>query len=83
MKEATFPVKCYEEEYDIGSFLKHHPGGVNYLQSYKNREVRNRMNDTNHSKSAYYLLREYKLGGRDEQLNEDNEDLEVLYLFFC
>lgn len=79
MKRSNFSVKCYQNDYDIGAFLKHHPGGVNYLQNYKNRDVRSRMNDTSHSKSAYYLLREYKVGGRDQNANEDNEDLEVLF----
>lgn len=81
MKRTNFSIKCYQNEYDIGQFLKHHPGGVNYLKYYENRNVRQRMNDTNHSESAYYLLREYKIGGRDEYINEDTEDLEVGKLY--
>lgn len=77
MKKTQFSVKYLENEYDLNTFLKHHPGGVNYVQNYKNQDVRRRMNDTNHSKSAYYLLREYKIDGRDETTNEDTEDLEV------
>lgn len=71
-------MKCYKNSYDIGKFLTYHPGGFNYLQNYENKNVERRMRETNHSTTAYYLLREYEIDGRDVDQHEDNEDLEHL-----
>lgn len=75
--EQDFNVKHVGETYDINEFLKNHPGGVNYVKPYKEKEVTKRMVDTQHSNAAFYLLREYKIGGRNERSTEFNEDLEV------
>lgn len=80
--EEEFPVKCYKNSYDIGKFLTYHPGGFNYLQNYENKNVERRMRETNHSTTAYYLLREYEIDGRDVDQHEDNEDLEVISTMF-
>lgn len=75
--EKEFRVKHAGDPYDITDFLRNHPGGINYVKPYKEKEITERMMDTRHSNSAFYLLREYKIGGRNERTTEFNEDLEV------
>lgn len=77
MEQQQFTVNHIGDKYEINEFLRNHPGGVNYIQSYKEKDVTRRMLDTQHSTSAFYLLREYKIGGRNENPTEFNEDLEV------
>lgn len=77
-KTSQFQVKHLGNNYNIYEFLNNHPGGINYVQPYKEKEVTKRMKDSRHSKAAYYLLREYKSEGRDES-NVDGEDLEVCH----
>lgn len=75
--ESGFEVKYLGDYYEIKNFLRNHPGGLNYVEGYKGKDVGKRMEETAHSKSAFYLLREYKTGGRGENPNKDTEDLEV------
>lgn len=76
--EQEFDVKHIGNKYEIHNFLKNHPGGLNYVQGYKGKEITQKMLDTQHSSSAFYLLREYKEGGRNEEKTIFNEDLEVI-----
>lgn len=78
MEGDSFIVKSNGNHYNIVDFLKNHPGGHNYVEFSKNRDVISKMEKTHHSKSAFYLLREYKVGGRDEKNNNGEEDLEKL-----
>lgn len=80
-EEDRFRVRLGDDRYDIEEFLRNHPGGVNYINGYRDRDVAGRMLDTKHSKSAFYLLREYRVGGRNEQTTDFNEDLEVRRFF--
>ncbi|XP_022905799.1 uncharacterized protein [Onthophagus taurus] len=75
-KDDSFNVKYTGKTYDIQDFLKNHPGGSNYVDAFRDKDVTQKMLDNHHSKAAFYLLREYKLGGRDEIKNEHTEDLE-------
>lgn len=84
--KKVFEVLNEGKKYDISSFLQNHPGGINYVERYRNRDVLSRMKDTRHSQSAFYLLREYQNGGRDDS----DEDLEVgspgmcvIFSLFC
>lgn len=77
-QQEQFNVKYKEKKYDIYSFLNNHPGGINYVRPYKEKDITNRMKDTQHSKAAYYLLREYKENGRDITNSENDVDLENL-----
>lgn len=74
----NFNVQYVGQNYDIREFLKNHPGGVNYVQAYEDRDVTQKMQDMHHSKAAFYLLREYKIGGRDLNRNQHTDDLEDL-----
>ncbi|KAF5301213.1 hypothetical protein FQA39_LY10799 [Lamprigera yunnana] len=78
MEKSEFLVKHKGRKYDISTFLKNHPGGYNYVQPSQDKDVGNRMIKSYHSKSAFYLLREYKLEGRDEKNNNGEDDLEKL-----
>lgn len=78
--DDSFQIKYVGQNYDIQEFLKNHPGGVNYVQSYEGRDITQKMQDMHHSKAAFYLLREYKVGGRDLKKNHHTEDLEVKLL---
>lgn len=75
--EEPFNVSHQHQKYDIHSFLKNHPGGLNYVRPYKDKDITKRMKDTAHSEAAYYLLREYKENGRDLASTSDSSDLEV------
>lgn len=77
MEPETFSVNYLGEQYNIKRFLKNHPGGINYVRQFKDKSVREQMLNTNHSTCAFYLLREYKTGGRNDKNNEDGEDIEV------
>lgn len=76
--EEPFNVRHNDQKYDIHEFLKNHPGGLNYVRPYKDKDITKRMKDTQHSKAAYYLLREYKNDGRDLTSTSDSSDLENL-----
>jgi 4-hydroxysphinganine ceramide fatty acyl 2-hydroxylase len=73
-----FKVNHSGVNYNIFKFLNNHPGGINYVKPYEEKEVTQRMHQTQHSKAAYYLLREYRSGGRDTSSKADQEDLEAL-----
>lgn len=75
--KPEFSVNYLGEHYNIKRFLKNHPGGINYVRTFRNKNVREQMLNTNHAKCAFYLLREYKIGGRNDKKNEDGEDIEV------
>lgn len=76
-EETNCLVTHDEQTYNVTEFLKNHPGGYNYVQGYKGSKVRNKMVESHHSKSAMYLLREYKTGGRNEEEVDGQNDLEV------
>lgn len=76
--EEPFNVSHENQKYDIHHFLRNHPGGLNYVRPYKDKDITKRMKDTLHSKAAYYLLREYKEDGRDLTSAGDSSDLENL-----
>ncbi|XP_050305708.1 fatty acid 2-hydroxylase isoform X2 [Anthonomus grandis grandis] len=80
MKAESFEVQYGSDKYNIYSFLNNHPGGVNYIAPYKERDVGKRMEDTKHSRAAYYLFEEYKKDGRRRrrQNGKSPEDLEKL-----
>ncbi|KAF2905320.1 hypothetical protein ILUMI_00847 [Ignelater luminosus] len=78
MAEEEFLIKHEGNQYDIAHFLKNHPGGFNYVEGFQNKDIASKMTNSEHSKSAFYLLREYKLGGRDEKNVQGDEDLEKL-----
>lgn len=73
----VFEILNRRKKYDITNFLQNHPGGINYVEKYRNRDVSARMKETNHSTSALYLLREYRYDGRDDSCIDGEEDLEV------
>lgn len=77
--KASFDVIYNQEKYDIKNFLRNHPGGVNYLEPYKEKDVSERMKATQHSNAALYLFKEYKKEGKRENdtNNDEQEDLEV------
>jgi hypothetical protein len=84
MEDKKFEVKYSGNAYNIFEFLNHHPGGINYITPCEKKEVTQRMHQTQHAKAAYYLLREYRVGGRDTSSEGDQEDLEVLdFRFVC
>lgn len=73
----TFDVFYKKEPYDLYNFLNNHPGGINYLAPYKEKDVAKRMEETSHSKAAYYLFQEYKKGEKRKK-GDTEEDLERL-----
>lgn len=79
MDEKQFHISYLGKNYNIYEFLNNHPGGINYVKPYEEKEVTHRMEQTQHSRAAYYLLREYKNGGRDSSDKGDQEDLEVIF----
>lgn len=84
--KKVFEVLNEGKKYDISSFLQNHPGGINYVERYRNRDVLSKMKDTRHSQSAFYLLREYQNGGRDdsdEDLEVGSPDMCVIFALFC
>lgn len=83
MEGDKFLIEYDGDRYDIVDFLRNHPGGFNYVEGSRDRNIETRMINSKHSKSAFYLLREYKLGGRNESNASGNEDLEVRSIFFC
>lgn len=75
--KKAFPVQYENVQYDLADFMKNHPGGINYLSIYRRGNIKKKMEETNHSNSAKYLLREYMVGGRNQKKIDDQEDLEV------
>lgn len=78
-ENKEFKIKHLGDSYNIYDFLNNHPGGINYVKPYEDKEITKRMENTQHSKAAYYLLREYKTGGRDTSNKNNQEDLEVIF----
>ncbi|XP_076268497.1 fatty acid 2-hydroxylase [Rhynchophorus ferrugineus] len=72
---GSFNIFLKDDKYNIQSFLKYHPGGVNYLTPYEEKDVLDRMKNTDHSKAAYYLLEEYKSDGARLDSGRDLEKL--------
>lgn len=60
---TEFIVKHKGKRYDIKPFLRNHPGGINFVQPYQNKNITSKLNE--HSPSAKYLLKEYQVGGRE------------------
>ncbi|KAJ8924105.1 hypothetical protein NQ315_006887 [Exocentrus adspersus] len=76
-EDGRFEVKYKQNKYNIYEFLNNHPGGINYVKPYEEKDVTKQMVEHQHSKAAYYLLREYKDGGRHKE-KDQQEDLEYL-----
>lgn len=81
-ESEDFEVVYKKELYSIATFLRNHPGGINYLEPYKRKDVSKQMENTKHSKAALYLLQEYKKEGKRKMSSpnhqkEEEEDLEV------
>ncbi|CAH1162857.1 unnamed protein product [Phaedon cochleariae] len=74
-QNEEFDVKFNANCYNIYEFLNNHPGGTNYLRPYQEKEVTKPMKQYQHSKAAYYLLEEYRKGGRKIEENSDMEKL--------
>lgn len=72
-EDAKFDVTYDSTTYDIQDFLANHPGGVNYVKPFKTKDIVKPMIQHEHSKAAYYLMREYKKDGRDIKAVEDLE----------
>ncbi|KAG5893927.1 hypothetical protein JTB14_028737 [Gonioctena quinquepunctata] len=72
---GEFEVKYDSNSYNIYEFLNNHPGGINYVKPYEEKDVTNPMSLYEHSKAAYYLLEEYKKGGRTMRECDDLEKL--------
>ncbi|CAB3235319.1 unnamed protein product [Arctia plantaginis] len=60
-----FPVKLDGVVYDLQSFLRDHPGGVNTLKYYKGKSVLQAMEKFGHSTSAYHMMNDLKVDGDD------------------
>ncbi|CAG9864072.1 unnamed protein product [Phyllotreta striolata] len=73
-QNGRFNVKYDKRCYDIYEFLNNHPGGANYVQPYEEKDIAKPMSLYEHSKAAFYLLEEYKTGGR--RARDGQEDLE-------
>ncbi|KOB69369.1 DNA primase large subunit [Operophtera brumata] len=69
MKGAAFPVKYDGEIYDLKKFLRDHPGGVNTLQVYEGKSIKNAMQKFGHSNNAYHMLNDLKVAGEPEDAN--------------
>ncbi|XP_049817262.1 fatty acid 2-hydroxylase [Aethina tumida] len=74
--KKDFNVKYDSVDYNVYAFLNNHPGGINYVKPYKDKEISKRMKETHHSAAAYYLMQEYRKGGRNNL--PENENLEKL-----
>lgn len=64
--------------YNITDFVYKHPGGTNYLRPFQGKEITKNMIDHYHTNSAFYMMREYKVGGRETKDDMNSEDLEKL-----
>ncbi|CAH2004284.1 unnamed protein product [Acanthoscelides obtectus] len=73
-EDTKFKIDYESNTYNIYQFLNNHPGGVNYVKPYESKDVAQPMRRYDHSKAAYYLLKEYQQGGR----KKDEDDLERL-----
>lgn len=87
MQNENFEVVYKKELYNITKFLRNHPGGINYLEPYKQKDVSKRMENTKHSKAALYLFQEYKKDGKRKTSNssyqeEEEVDLEVRNIIY-
>lgn len=87
MQNENFEVVYKKELYNITTFLRNHPGGINYLEPYKRKDVSKQMENTKHSKAALYLFQEYKKDGKRKMNNsshqeEEEVDLEVRNIIY-
>lgn len=79
MENEELWVKYKGDFYNIYNFLtKHHPGGKNYIRPYKNKDVTSTMERTQHSKTAYKILQQYRVIEGDSG-SKKQEDLEVSF----
>ncbi|XP_025836315.1 dihydroceramide fatty acyl 2-hydroxylase FAH2 [Agrilus planipennis] len=82
MSEMKFKLNYKGNSYDLTDFLQNHPGGYNYLKSYKNKEVPEELLKNYHaSNAAFYLMKEFsesKTRGLGKDQVEGVEDLEHL-----
>lgn len=71
--DEKFEVKYKLDSYNIFEFLNNHPGGINYVRPYEDKDITKPMDLYDHSKAAYYLLKEYRNKGRDKEAEDDLE----------
>lgn len=69
---TDFNVLLNNKKYDIKSFLKDHPGGVNTLEKYKDKSVLEAMRKFEHSIGAYHLLNDFKLNSVNGVIKDSN-----------
>lgn len=72
-QDEKFDVRYDSDTYNIQTFLVNHPGGLNYVKPYREKDISKPMGQYEHSKAAYYLMREYKIEGRDGTAADDFE----------
>ncbi|XP_059054592.1 fatty acid 2-hydroxylase [Achroia grisella] len=61
MTTNDFPVQFAGKKYDLHSFMRDHPGGVNTLKNYKGKSILKAMEKFGHSSSAYHMLNDLKV----------------------
>lgn len=70
--EEKLIVKYKSELFDITNFISKHPGGVNTLYGYNQKNIEEKFHSVEHSPAAKYLLNEYKIN--TQQLETGNEE---------
>lgn len=48
-------------DYDLSKFLRDHPGGINTLKNYKDKNLLDAMVKYGHSVSAFHMLKDFKV----------------------
>lgn len=79
-KMTEFIVKHSGKNHNVARFLHFHPGGSNTLRSFEGCDITAQLEKTNHSPSAYELLKDYRLT-EDNTPKNDEEDMEVCFVF--
>ena len=61
MKAEVFEVTYKGERYDIGNFIKRHPGGAEILLQNKDKDITTAFDHIGHSNDAKFLLKKRKI----------------------
>jgi cytochrome b involved in lipid metabolism len=72
--EEKLIVKYKSDLFDITNFISKHPGGVNTLNGYNQKNIEEKFHSVEHSPAAKYLLNEYKIS--TQQLETNNNELD-------
>jgi 4-hydroxysphinganine ceramide fatty acyl 2-hydroxylase len=77
--EEKFIVKYKNDLFDITKFMSKHPGGVNTLSGYNQKNIDEKFQSVEHSPAAKYLLNEYKMTTQQLEMNNNelDESMEV------